>query len=178
MIIFVMPQESEIRNIEGEHRGRRTSFKWPEFTFQNVFIVILFLALITVLVYVFKPGWFKGVTGKSKSAKVEQKQEVKSSGYSAVFLTNNQVYFGKLEDVNTSFPRLREVYYLRVDRALQPPPATESAQPDVSLVKLGNELHGPVDEIRFNREQILYIEDLKSDSRIVQAIEEFKSRNR
>src|SRR3989344_8770085 len=176
-----MPAESQsIRNIadkdNSEEHPRRRGFKWPEFTTQNVLILVLLLVLVAAGLYILKPNWFKSVGVKPKDAKQVQKEEVKSSGYSAVFMTNNQVYFGKLSDSNTPLPKLREVYYLRVDRPLQPPPATESAQPDVQLVKLGNELHGPVDEIQFNRDQILYIEELKSDSRIVKAIEEFKSR--
>src|SRR3989344_289740 len=176
-----MPAESQsIRNIadrdNSEEHPRKRGFKWPEFTLGNVLIIILALALVAVGLYAFKPELFKGLPKGQKPAKQEAKQEAKSSGYSAVFMTNNQVYFGKLSDSNTPLPKLREVYYLRVDRPLQPPPATESAQPDVQLVKLGNELHGPVDEIQFNRDQILYIEELKSDSRIVKAIEEFKKR--
>lgn len=170
-----MPEsQSPFRNLDSEHKRRKSL---PEFTPQNVLIVVLLLALVLAVVYIFKPDWFRGVGSRTKpAAKQDQKQPDKASGYSAVFLTNDQIYFGKLEDANSQYPRLREVYYLRVSRPLQPPPATESAQPDVQLVKLGNELHGPVDEIKFNREQILYIEDLKPDSRIVKAIEEFKAR--
>lgn len=172
-----MPEES-FKNLEGEHH-RRKSYTWPEFTVANALVVVLAVLLIVSAIYIFKPDLFKAIGGKKPAAKTEQKGETtqaKSSGYSAIFLANNQVYFGKLADANSQFPRLTEVYYLRVDRALQPPPATEAAQPDVQLVKLGNELHGPVDEIRFNRDQILYIEDLKDDSRIVAAIREFKAR--
>lgn len=172
-----MPEE--LRNIEGHHQ-RKDGFGWPEFTVTNALLAFLVLVIALMGLYIFKPELFKGIGGGKQPAKTEQKQEskpeAKSSGYSAVFLANDQVYFGKLADANSQYPKLTEVYYLRVDRKLQPPPATESAQPDVQLVKLGNELHGPVDEIRFNREQILYIEDLKDDSRIVAAIKEFKAR--
>lgn len=173
-----MPEEG-LRNIDSERHGKKISFKWPEFTVQNALIVVLTVLLIVSAIFIFKPDLFKSLGGKSQTTSRDQKAqaaEVKGSGYSAIFLTNNQVYFGKLSDANSQYPKLTEVYYLRVERPLQPPPATESAQPDVQLVKLGNELHGPVDEIRFNREQILYIEDLKDDSRIVQAIREFKAR--
>ena len=173
-----MPEEP-LRNINSEHVGRRRSFRPPEFTVTNAFIVVLIFAVVLMALFIFKPDLFRPLTGAKPGVKQEQAQvgkEGKSSGYSAVFLANNQVYFGRLADEGSSYPRLTEVYYLRVQRALQPPPATEEAQPDVQLVKLGNELHGPADEIKFNREQILYIEDLKTDSRIVRAIEEFKAR--
>lgn len=171
-----MPEE--LRNIEGHHQKK--GFVWPEFTVTNALLVLLVLVIVLMGIYIAKPDLFAGLSGKKSAKATEQKQETKtetkSSGYSAVFLTNDQVYFGKLTDANSQYPKLTEVYYLRIDRPLQPPPATEAAQPDVQLVKLGNELHGPVDEIKFNREQILYIEDLKDDSRIVAAIREFKAR--
>jgi hypothetical protein len=172
-----MPEES-LRNIASEPRPRKKVNGVPEPTPQNIIIVILLLALVVLAMYMFKPNWFKKVPGGKTPAKQEQKQEAKASGYSAVFLSNNQVYFGKLEDVSSEYPKLKDVYYLRVERPLQPPPATESAQPDLSLVKLGSELHGPVDEIKFNKQQILFIEELKSDGRVVKAIEEHKNRNK
>ena len=174
-----MPENS-LRNI-GEHNIRKSSLNLPElpdFTPQNVLIVILTLVVVVMGIYLYKPDLFKSLTGKTPPQVTGKKEEVKASGYSAVFLTNDQVYFGRLSDAEISYPKLREVYYLRVERKLQPPPATESAQPDLSLVKLGNELHGPIDEIKFNRDQILYIEELRTDSRVVKAIEEFKSRNK
>ena len=172
-----MSEEVQMRNLS-EHNPRRKG-GLPEFNLVNVLVVLLVLVVLGMGLYIFKPEIFKWPSGKvSTIVKPEAKQTEKPSIYSAVFLANNQVYFGKLFDVNSDYPRLQEVYYLRVQGPLQPPPATESAQPDVQLVKLGNELHGPADEIKFNREQILYIEELKKDSRIVKAIEEFKSRNK
>ena len=94
----------------------------------------------------------------------------KSDKYQAVFLSNNQVYFGKLSDAKSEYPILRDIYYLRVTQALQP---SNPAQ-QVNLVKLGGELHGPEDEMRINKDQILFIEDLKNDSQVVAAIKEFK----
>ena len=50
--------------------------------------------------------------------------------------------------------------------------ATAAAQ--ISLIKLGNELHGPTDEMRITRSHILFIEDLKNDSAVVLAIKTFR----
>lgn len=94
-----------------------------------------------------------------------------STDYQAVFLANGQVYFGMFSD-GLSGPRLADIYYLRVQRTIQP--AGEEAQPDIQLVKLGNEVHGPKDEMRLNRDQILFIEDLKEDGKVVKAIREFQ----
>jgi len=98
--------------------------------------------------------------------------------YQAVFLTNGQVYFGKLYKESSRYPILRNVYYLQVTQAPQPIREGEPQPQNINLVKLGGELHGPQDEMRISRNQILFIEDLKSDSRVVQAIEKFQSTNR
>lgn len=94
--------------------------------------------------------------------------------YQAVFLTNDQVYFGKLSREGAAYPTLRDIYYLRVTQTLQPRDPNAQPTQQLQLVKLGNELHGPQDEMRINREHILFVEDLKVDSQVVTAINEFK----
>jgi len=97
--------------------------------------------------------------------------------YQAVFLTNGQVYFGELDTVNRDLVRLNNVYYLQVTEDLQQQ-ATETedeaaaaaTQPSFSLVKLGDELHQPVSEMVINREQILFWENLNTDSPVVKTI--------
>jgi hypothetical protein len=98
------------------------------------------------------------------------------SKYQAVFLSNGQVYFGKLYRERSQYPILREVYYLQVMQQLQP--GTENPTANINLVKLGAELHGPTDEMRINRDHILFIEDLKDDSQVVQGIKRFKEGKR
>lgn len=104
-----------------------------------------------------------------------------SSAYQAVFLVNNQVYFGKIANENSQFPVLRDIYYLQVNQPIQPVQTTngrtpaQAANPEINLVKLGGELHGPTDEMKINRDQILLIEDLRADSNLVKAIENYKA---
>jgi hypothetical protein len=93
--------------------------------------------------------------------------------YQAIFLDNNQVYFGKLSREKSDYAVLRDIYYLRLNQALQPPASTAQI-PDINLVKLGTELHGPEDEMRINREHILFIENLKEDGQVVKAIKSFQ----
>lgn len=93
--------------------------------------------------------------------------------YQAVFLDNNQVYFGKLYKSGSDYPVLRDIYYLRVNTALQP--QNPNTAPDINLVKLGTELHGPEDEMKINKSHILFIEDLKADSQVMKAITDFQA---
>lgn len=93
----------------------------------------------------------------------------RSQEFQAVFLTNGQVYFGHVLEENSRHLQLQNVYYLQVRQDIQGETTAET-QPDLTLIKLGNELHGPTDEMIINRSHILFIENLKDDSRVVKAI--------
>ena len=124
--------------------------------FNKTTLIGIFVVLVLLLV-----GWKLEVFGNSAGT------------YQAVFLTNNQVYFGKLSERKSPYPTLHDIYYLQITQTLQPrDPSAPSQQ--LQLVKLGNELHGPQDEMKINKDHILFIEDLKPDSQVVRAIEAFK----
>lgn len=94
--------------------------------------------------------------------------------YQAVFLTNGQVYFGKLYGENRQYAVLRDIYYLQVTQPPQPLQEGQTPPANVNVVKLGGELHGPEDEMRINRDHILFVEDLKEDSRVLIAIKQLQ----
>jgi hypothetical protein len=95
------------------------------------------------------------------------------SSWQAVFLTNGQVYFGHVVQEGKATVVLRDIYYLQVTSPLQQAEDEGEQTNELSLVKLGNELHGPKDEMRIVRENVLFVEDLKEDSKVVQAIERY-----
>jgi hypothetical protein len=73
---------------------------------------------------------------------------------------------------------LSDIYYLRVNQQVQPNQANnQQAQNDISLVKLGCELHGPQDEMLINRDQIIFWENLKDDGQVAKAVAEYKKQN-
>jgi hypothetical protein len=103
-----------------------------------------------------------------------------SSEYQAVFLSNGQVYFGKMGR-SGKWIVLKDVYYLQVTQDLQDasgdadatPNTTnnnQATQPEIKLVKLGSELHGPEDRMYIDADKILFLEDMKSDSKVMEAI--------
>jgi hypothetical protein len=98
---------------------------------------------------------------------------IKSAQYQGVFLTNGQVYFCKLSNVNDKYVLCNDIYYLQVQQSVQPDAAkkdTSGASPQVSLAKLGSELHGPEDQMYISRDQILFWENLKDNGKVVDAI--------
>ncbi len=102
--------------------------------------------------------------------------------YHAVFLTNSQVYFGKVTSAGPEYVKLTDIYYLQLNQQIQPiaeedqkEGETEEKKSQFALIKLGKELHGPTDKMVINREHVLFIEELKSDSRVVEAINKAKA---
>lgn len=143
----------------------RKSNKWPWI------IIIVMLLLLGLGVFLLRDKLFSG------EGEVQGVSTQKGSGYQAVFLDNGQVYFGKLSDVDSPYVILKDIYYLQVT---QPPlqgsqSGQQQQEPKISLVKLGDELHGPVDEMRINRDQIIFYEDMKESAKVVQAIKEHKA---
>ena len=96
---------------------------------------------------------------------------VNTSQYQAVFLTNGQAYFGKITNINNSFLHISDIYYLQAQQSVQP---KTSSQANLSLVKLGSEIHGPEDSMYIARSQILFYENLKDNGQVVKAINSTK----
>jgi len=100
------------------------------------------------------------------------------SEWQAVFLRNGEVYFGHVVETTDNEVVLRDVYYIQTTQPLQGLGETQgrviSSQAPL-LVKLGSEPHKPYDEMRINRDQVFYIEDLQSDSPVVEAIKQYQS---
>ncbi len=134
--------------------------------FRIGFIVLLFAgaALVIALTLSF------GAAGKSASS--AETRLVNKQKYQAVFLAGGQVYFGKITDFNARFIKIEDIYYLRVQQQVQP--GSEEPVQDISLAKLGNELHGPEDIMVVNRDQVIFWENLKDDGQVVKAISEYK----
>jgi hypothetical protein len=104
-----------------------------------------------------------------------------TSGYDAVFLTNGQVYFGKLSDVSDQYMTLKDIYYLQLVpsdlQGQQQQAANSNQQGQLALRKLGKsgELHGPVDVMRINRDQVLYYQEITEEGAVMKAIRQYQA---
>ena len=85
--------------------------------------------------------------------------------YQAVLLSNGAVYYGKLSGYESRTPVLTDVFYI----ITKTDPSTK--QITNVLVKRGKELHGP-DRMYLNREQIVFVEPVGTDSKVAQLINE------
>lgn len=129
---------------------------------KNGRIMLLVCAVIAVLLIV---GllWYKW--GYSSQAFID------GGKYQAVFTTNNQAYFGKLQRLSDGAYRLTNVYYLQQSGSTAQKPDSTGQTPQ--LVKMGSELHGPEDAVIFPPEQVQFWENLKSDGKVTKAIDDY-----
>jgi hypothetical protein len=104
---------------------------------------------------------------------------IDSGKYQAVFFTNGQVYFGKLQPAGSDYVKLTEIYYLQTQAGgttdANNPQQTTNDQSNVQLIKLGDEIHGPEDQMVISKDQVLFYENLKSDGKVAQSIDKYKS---
>jgi len=135
------------------------------------YVTAVLLISVTVLVIAII---ISVITGGPKS----QTKYVSSKGLQAVFLNNGQVYFGNISTLNDKYVRLTNIYYLRVNQTVQPNQTNNSSSSnDVSLVKLGCELHGPQDEMLINASQVTFWENLKGDGQVAKAVSDYVKAN-
>ena len=102
-------------------------------------------------------------------------KQVDKDKYQAVFLQGGQVYFGKITAITKDTMKLEEIYYLKtgnVDKSGNP-----VVGEDISLVKLGHELHSPEDAMYIERKNVTFWENLQNDGQVAQAIANYKASN-
>jgi len=102
--------------------------------------------------------------------------DVDKSGYQAVFLNNGQVYFGKLQSASSEYLKLSDVWYLRASETDSSSSGkiqqSSSDSANATIIKLGDEIHGPKDAMLISKNQVLFYENLKDDGKVVKAIKE------
>ena len=104
------------------------------------------------------------LTNYLKYDRYGKKDFIDHESYQAIFLTNDQIYFGKLKDISFDYLILYNVFYAKVN--------SDGAG---QLVKLGEgEPHGPRGEMIINKDQVLFWENLNFDSPVVKAIQQKK----
>lgn len=130
---------------------------------------------VAILLIVLSFSFAFGRSGNS------QDDYVDTGKMQAVFLNGGQVYFGKITDINSQYVKMANIYYLRVNQTVQPNGSANTtntaSNQDISLVKLGCELHGPQDSMVINQSQVIFWENLKSDGQVAKAVDDYVKQN-
>jgi hypothetical protein len=101
---------------------------------------------------------------------------VDTSKLQAVFLNTGQVYFGNIKTLNDKYFVLTNIYYLQTSGSSSTT-TTTSSNSNVSLVKLGCELHMPYDQMVINRDEVTFWENLQSTGQVAKAVASFQKAN-
>ncbi len=129
--------------------------------------VVVSIAVVVLLALIVAGGLWAGRTILASP--------IKSDQYQAVFLSSGQVYFGKLDNLGKDYSRLTDVFYIQAtanEGDAQNPQDTGSTT-DLQLIKLGSEVHGPEDEMLINKDQILFVENLKAEGKVSTSIRQY-----
>lgn len=130
---------------------------------------VLIVSVVTVVVLAIV------VAGALWAGRAVFASPIKSDQYQAIFLSSGQVYFGKLDSIGGDYSRLTDVFYIQAtaNEVDAQNPEDADAATDLQLIKLGSEVHGPEDEMLINREQILFVENLKADGKVTSSIRQY-----
>lgn len=127
-------------------------------------IVILILAVIVLI----------GIGPKSEDSYVD------TGKLQAVFLNTGQVYFGKVKKLNDKYVILTNIYYLQTtnnNASSSSASSSDKSNTNVTLVKLGCELHEPYDQMVINRASVTFWENLQGGGQVAQAVSTFQKQN-
>lgn len=95
-------------------------------------------------------------------------QRIDTSGYQVVYMASGQSYFGKLQNTSGEYLVLRQPYSAQ-NVAVDSDNEKQSGE-QTSLLKVSDQLYGPEDVISLKSDQVLFWQNLRSDSKVTQAI--------
>lgn len=145
-------------------RKKRDNSKWSRIGIAAVgaAVVILIVALIALIGF-----------GSPKS----ESKYVDTSRLQAVFLNTGQVYFGNIKSLNNKYFVLTNIYYLQTANSGSNSSSATNAASNVTLVKLGCELHEPYDQMVINSDQVTFWENLQPGGQVAKAVSTFEQQN-
>lgn len=146
----------------GHDRHMRKKFSFKKLIKPLIIIVTIGLLLFGGFLL------FKSATSSS----------IDANKYQAVHLVNGMNYYGKLQTLNGGYMKLTEIYYVQLKTGITEDEAKSALDlKNIELVKWGNEIQGPTDEMVINKDQIVSFENLKEDGKVVQAIKKYLAEN-
>ncbi|MBI3495229.1 hypothetical protein HY065_01225 [Candidatus Berkelbacteria bacterium] len=109
------------------------------------------------------------VSSTSPSGKSTASYSLTKSGYQALVLSNDQVYVGKISNLGDQFVKVDEAYLLIASES-----TSDKGKTDLKLIKLEEGVHGPTNAMLVNRDHIALVEDLRSDSKLLDIIKNYQ----
>lgn len=146
----------------GLNKKKSDRNKWNRIGVTVIGAVVLVL-LVALVVFI----GFSGNSGEDKYVDTTKLQ--------AVFLNTGQVYFGNIKALNNRYFVVTNIYYLQ--QANSGSSSSSNAGSNVTLVKLGCELHEPYDQMVINSSQVTFWENLQDNGQVAKAVATFQKDN-
>ncbi len=133
--------------------------------------LIVPIAAVVIALVIAVVVWVAWPKSQSAAAAID------TGKYQAVFFTNGNVYFGKLQPFNDEYMKMTTVYYPKTqakttsDTDATKKTDTQDSQSSVTLIKLSDEIHGPEDEMLISKDQMQFFQNLRSDSKVAKLID-------
>jgi len=112
-------------------------------------------------------------------AKGQPAADFKAENWYAVKLVDGEIFYGQVADVKADPVVIDNVYY-NYDQAKQAAAGDKDLSKrveetgNIRLVKRGQETHGPAGSMSLVRAQVLFMEPLKTESKVLKAILEYE----
>jgi hypothetical protein len=151
---------------KGNGGGRRPKGEWG-----RIFTVIIVAAIAILICGVIA---FIATNGGVKS----EDRYVDTGKLQAVFLNTGQVYFGHVKSLNNRYFVITDIYYLQSsNNGNSSNSGSNNSASNVTLVKLGCELHEPYDQMIINSDQVTFWENLQDNGQVAKAVAAFQKQN-
>ncbi|MFA6171685.1 MAG: hypothetical protein WCW77_01185 [Patescibacteria group bacterium] len=130
-----------------------------------------YILIVFAVILVGAGIWFLFFRGSNTASKPEANLP-KGSNWNAVKLVDGEIFYGQIKDTKSDPVVIENVYYNYEQAQDVKKEVDETA--NLKLVKRGKETHGPTGSLNVVRSQIIYMEPLAEDSKVLQAILEYE----
>lgn len=94
------------------------------------------------------------------------------ASYQVVFLTSGQAYFGNITEITDEYIIMKNPFSIKVQQK-QATEDVQVSQSETKLVSIEDEFYQPEDYMLIEKNAILFIEELKDSSQIIEIIENY-----
>lgn len=150
------------------NRGSKHSGDFEQSKLFRITSAVLLFAVALVLVGLLVFLSFSSSNNEGKYIQTDHLQ--------AVFLNTGQVYFGNIKELNNNYVVLQNIFYLQTSSSSSSSTSSSSSS-NVSLVKLGCELHAPYDQMVINNSEVTFWENLQPSGQVAKAVQTWEKQN-
>ncbi len=158
------PASNQSQNQFQKHNPKVNRNSWAKDRFIRISQSFLILAVAIVLI-----GLLVFLAFGTKNT--NEYKLVDTNKLQAVFLNNGQVYFGNIRAINSQYYNLVNIFYLQSSNS------ASKTNTNVTLVKLGCELHAPLDQMIINTSSVTFWENLSPNGQVSKAVATFWRQN-